>query len=277
MCTVQIYKLFANKKTFCKLFENNLQTFLKPTDFTSLMYNKKLIAFVATKKFDNAVTQISLDLSVSKGTVSSYLNGKIKASKNFLEKFANFYNIALSEIQDSDFEHEVTMLINDEVEETWTNKNGIKFLIYPDDSIKIEVAVLPFKAYASSEIECYFDENYTNREFSKIRFSVDKIGKGNYLGFISENESMNGGGINDTPGGAEILGREIGKHLWQNLHKNDYGFILMTVSNVCHKDIVNYNPETGMFTLHSRNPTEKDFEVSINDVYRIFNVIKRTF
>jgi hypothetical protein len=32
-----------------------------------------------------------------------------------------------------------------------------------------------------------------------------------------------------------------------------------------------------MFTLHSRNPQEEDFELSINDVYRIFSVIKRSF
>ncbi|WP_445453140.1 S24 family peptidase [Flavobacterium sp. 25HG05S-40] len=64
------------------------------------MYNKKLIAYVATLKFDNAVTQVSSDLEVSKGSVSSYLSGKIKASKNFLEKFGNFYNVDQSKLQD---------------------------------------------------------------------------------------------------------------------------------------------------------------------------------
>lgn len=44
-------------------------------------------------EFDNPVTQISKDLEYSKGTVSSYLNGKIKASKNFIEEFANFYKV----------------------------------------------------------------------------------------------------------------------------------------------------------------------------------------
>ena len=57
------------------------------------MYNKNLIEIVGGMEFDNPVTQISKDLEYSKGTVSSYLNGKIKASKNFIEEFANFYKV----------------------------------------------------------------------------------------------------------------------------------------------------------------------------------------
>lgn len=65
------------------------------------MYNRRLIDKVKKLNFDNPVTQIASDLDISKGTVSSYLNGNIKASKNFLEKFANFYNIDKNEIIDT--------------------------------------------------------------------------------------------------------------------------------------------------------------------------------
>jgi hypothetical protein len=65
------------------------------------MYNKNLIERVSIMKFDNPVTQISNDLQYSKGTVSSYLNGKIKASKNFIEDFANFYKLIKEELIDS--------------------------------------------------------------------------------------------------------------------------------------------------------------------------------
>ncbi|RKS00465.1 LexA family transcriptional regulator [Flavobacterium sp. 102] len=64
------------------------------------MYNKKLIEKVNSLEFDNSVTQIANDLKYSKGTVSSYLNGKIKASKNFIEEFANFYRIEKEELID---------------------------------------------------------------------------------------------------------------------------------------------------------------------------------
>lgn len=166
--------------------------------------------------------------------------------------------------------------IDEEIEE-FVNKNGIKFFEYPDGTTKIEVLKVPFDAYASY-LEAYNDEQKLHNEFPKATFTVDKVAKGNYMAFNTKNDSMNGGGIDDTPDKAEVLARELGRHLWNGgFHKNRYGFILMTKSAIFHKDIANYNKDTGMLTLSSRNPSVEDFEISINDVYRIFNVIKRTF
>lgn len=165
----------------------------------------------------------------------------------------------------------------DEETEIFTNKNGIRFFEYPDGTTKIEVLKIPFHAYASY-LEVYNDEEKLMNEFSTTTFTVDKVAKGNYVAFCTKNESMNGGGIYDTPGGAEVLAREIGRHLWKSgFHESKYGFILMTTQAIYHKDIKTYNPETGMILLSSRNPSEEDFEISINTIYRIFNVIKRTF
>lgn len=230
---------------------------------------------------------LAIKLGVDRRTVINYEKGeKIPDSKVKLFHFIfeNLNNEENINIASEPKENEYQKVKNDALEssmdqeiEVFTNKNNVKFLIFPDDTYKIEVSMIPFKAYASADIECYFDEDYKNKEFKKIQFSVDKIGKGNYLAFKSQNNSMNGGGIYDTPSGAEILAREIGRQYWTSLHKNELGFILMTKNAIRHKDIIKYNEETGMFTLHSRNPDEKDFEESINDVYKIFNVIKRTF
>ncbi|QHC84931.1 hypothetical protein AS589_09195 [Empedobacter brevis] len=167
-------------------------------------------------------------------------------------------------------------IISDSTVDILSNKNGNTYYIYEDNSIEIEVTFFPFSAYASY-VEAYFDESFIEKEFSTTRFKVDHVGKGFYLGFKTANESMNGGGLNDTPGGAEILGREIGRHLWDSFRHEKYGYILMTKKNIFHKDIIDYNKDTGKLLLHSRNPEEKDFEIDINDVYRIFNVIKRSF
>lgn len=229
------------------------------------------------KKLKLTQEELAKLLGVSKRTVINYEKGEVipETKSELLRKiFSESENEIPRKVK---YINDVVVLNTDEEIEVFRNKNGINFYLYPDDSIKIEVPVLPFEAYASSQIECYFDENYTNKEFNKINFSVDRIGKGVYLGFKTKNDSMNGGGLYDTPSGAEVLGREIGRHLWLSLHKNDYGFILMTKSSILHKDITSYNSDTGMFTLHSRNPLESDFEMSINDIYRIFNVIKRTF
>lgn len=72
------------------------------------MLNKKFIKKVNELKLKHPVTQISNDLKVSKGSVSSYLNGNIKASDAFIEKFANFYKISLEDLTDEDLIHEKT-------------------------------------------------------------------------------------------------------------------------------------------------------------------------
>lgn len=173
--------------------------------------------------------------------------------------------------------NDVEIANNDDEIEVFVNKNGIKFYEYPDGSTKIEVIKIPFDAYASY-LEAYNDEDKLHSEFSTATFTVDKVAKGNYLAFNIKNDSMNGGGINDTPSGAEVLAREVGRHLWKDgFHTPQYGFILMTKNAIYHKDIKDYDNETGLLTLSSRNKSEEDFQVSINDIYRIFNVIKRTF
>ncbi|WP_448607626.1 helix-turn-helix domain-containing protein [Paenimyroides ceti] len=176
-----------------------------------------------------------------------------------------------------DIKNEVIIKQNQDEKEIFLNKNGVKFFIYPDDSYEIEVIKVPFPAYATY-LEAYNDEEKLHNEFSTIRMSVDKIGKGYYMGFEIKNDSMNGGGIYDTPSGAEVLAREIGRHLWKSgFHKSKYGFILMTKNAIYHKDIKCYDDECGMLTLTSRDGITEEFEVSINDVFRIFNVIKRSF
>ncbi|MBB1150426.1 helix-turn-helix transcriptional regulator [Myroides sp. NP-2] len=168
-----------------------------------------------------------------------------------------------------------TDYLDDEVE-VFTNSNGNRFYLYPNGRIEIEVLKVPFPAYASY-IECYQDEMNCVNGFEYIRFKADHIAKGNYICFVSEGESMNGGMLDDTPGGSEILAREVGRQFWDNLHSTKYGLIFVTKSGIMHKDIGGYNKETGKFTLLSRNPEHKPFEYSANDVYQIFNVIKRSF
>lgn len=218
-------------------------------------------------------------IGVSRDTVINYEKGgaiptsKIKMLNNllFVEKneklgvgnSVNYFKTIEAVSKDIDSEIEI-----------FTNKNGVKFFEYPDGSTKIEVIKYPFSAYATI-IESFSDE-YKNAEFGKATFPVDKVAKGNYVAFTTKGESMNGGGIDDSPSGTDVLVRELGRQLWTSLHKSKYGFIIITTEGIYHKDLI-YNAETGMYTLSSRNPKFKPSEVSINDVIKIYTVIKRTF
>lgn len=168
--------------------------------------------------------------------------------------------------------------ISDNTVEVLTNTHGNKFYIQEDDRIVIEVLKIPFPAYASY-LEVSEDETrLLEDEFSNISFPVDHIGRGSYIAFEVKGDSMNGGGIDDTPDGADILCREIGRHLWTSgFRKTRYGSVLLTKTGIYHKDIVNYNENNGQITLESRNKECEPFQLNLNDVYKIYNVIKRSF
>lgn len=164
-----------------------------------------------------------------------------------------------------------------EPEVFYNERTNNKYLVYPDGTIRIEVLKVPFSAHASY-VECFDDEVKLNQEFSKITFKVDHIGRGKYLGFESKGDSMWNEGGYDTPSGSDILGRQVGRHLWLNgFHKSKYGFILITKKGIYHKDIEQKIDEDGNLLLSSRNPLTKPFKISINDVNEIYHVIKRTF
>lgn len=252
---------------------------------------------------DNSVVSSKKELAESLGiksnNMSDILAGRQNVGIDIVLKLCDLYSISVkyqlqgegemfadntdekeeivnevSVVNTSIFSHDNEYL--DEDVDVLVNTNGNKFYLYPNNRIEIEVLKVPFPAYASY-LECYQDEMSTINGFDFIRFKADHIAKGNYLAFVTEGESMNGGKLDDTPGGSEILAREIGRQFWDNLHTTKYGLVFVTKTGIMHKDIGGYNSETGMFTLLSRNKNHKPFEYPANDVYQIFNVIKRSF
>lgn len=159
------------------------------------------------------------------------------------------------------------------------NKNGNSFEELNDGSYVITVDEIPFEAHASY-LESLENPTYEGIEFPQVSFHVDKFGKGNYKAFKIKGDSMNGGMLDDTPDGASVLARELGRDHWQDgFNKTQYGWIIMCDCNIFHKDIVNLDLEKGTITCHSRNtsPEYSDFELELNTLKKIFKVVKRTF
>ncbi|WP_417444595.1 helix-turn-helix domain-containing protein [Joostella sp.] len=158
------------------------------------------------------------------------------------------------------------------------NSNGNEFEELPNGKYLLKAPKVPYTAYASF-IEVYKDEYEVNKEFGTSYFTVDKIGLGKYIAFTTGNDSMNGGGIYDTPGGAEVLGRELNKSHWKDgFKKNTYGWIIVCITGIFHKDIVGPNEE-GIINCVSRNksPEFPTFPLVLDDVHSVYKVIKRTF
>ena len=243
---------------------NNLELkkFRKKTGLNQKDFAKALdVHYRTIQKWESGETEISLKNE-------KHIFNTFESVPNSLEEPKSKYNKELLTKN--------VLISNDTEVDILQNKNGNTYYMYEDGSVEIEVLNLPFPAYASF-IQAYFDETQMMEELTTVRFAVDKVGKGNYMSFDIKGDSMNGGMLDDTPDGAKVLARELGKHLWQSFRPEKYGYILMTKDNIYHKDIVDYNPDNGKLTLHSRNPKCEDFTINLNDVYRIFYIIKRTF
>lgn len=145
----------------------------------------------------------------------------------------------------------------------------------------IQVPIIPLKAHAK-----YIDEFYDEAAditFQYTQMHVDSYGKGHYLAFQIDGDSMNGGLIDDTPNGAIVLAREIGQHLWRSgLHKSRLGHIIVTNNNIVFKDIIDFNKKEMKVTCRSRNKNYQDFDLYLGyredkETYarQVFKVIKR--
>jgi transcriptional regulator with XRE-family HTH domain len=159
-----------------------------------------------------------------------------------------------------------------------TNTNGNKFVQKEDGTYNVTVKLVPFDAY-SSYVETLEDVSIVH-EWEEVTFNVDQYGRGNYEAFRTKNDSMNGGRIDDTPSKSLVLARELNRQLWlDGFNHSQYGWIVVCKKSLMHKDITHLDKENGTITCHSRNgsPEYSDFELKLNDVYRIFKVIKRTF
>ncbi len=110
-------------------------------------------------------------------------------------------------------------------------------------------------------------------------FTVDKVGEGKHIAFTVKNDSMNGGMLDDTPSGAQVLAIELEKQHWQNkLTPTQYGWIIICETGIFHKDVDSPDAK-GNITCVSRNksPEFPKFSLSLNEVHSIYKVVKRTF
>lgn len=242
---------------------------MKSSDYQSNINNQLFHLALSRLNIRFPVAEIDRKTGAGKGNISNYIHNKKPISDNFLNNFITGFNLSLDELK--------VELANQE-KNTITPKNGLTFTEMSNGQFSVAVPLIPFEAhamYVSEQQDADFLEIYES-----ATFIVDKVGFGNYKAFKVRGDSMDGGGILDTQNDAIVLARELQKHHWlDGFRTNDYGWIIVTNHNILFKDITDFNKETGEITCHSRNssPEYSDFQLSLNDVYQIFKVIKRMF
>lgn len=248
---------------------------------------ERVIFFLKKKGFIKNMKDLAKKLDYNYSYLSEVKNKKVEFSEQLKTRLSKTFNIEfpIETVQKPDNLRYIKSSIEsnpveEQVEYFKTKNNEFRSF---RGLTAMKVPIVPMEAYAQ-----YIDEFYN--EAADITFEygwveVDSFGKGNYLQFKVSGDSMNGGLIDDTPHGAVVLAREIGRHLWTGgLYKSQYGHILITNSNILFKDIIDFDKEKGVITCHSRNksPEYTDFKLHLGErndgqpfVRQIFKVIKR--
>lgn len=109
----------------------------------------------------------------------------------------------------------------------------------------------------------------------KIPFVLDKEYKGEYLCFEVKGDSMDDESHQSYLEGDILLCRNIRKEYWKSkLHINKWDFVIVhKEKGIVVKRILKHNVEEGIITLHSFNDYYCDYDVHLNDVDKIFNIV----
>jgi transcriptional regulator with XRE-family HTH domain len=204
--------------------------------------------------------KFSASLGLKQGSYSDIERGRVKAlSESVLMLLKINYNINPKWVN-----NEIGSMF---LEKTSGNAKSL------DEFDYINVPLVPVRGKAGY-LAGYGDFEYLD-SLSSRQVIVDREYKGKYLCFEVDGDSMDDGTRESICDRDIVLGREVKRELWKNkLHIRDWNFIIVHRDGISIKRIIDHNLETNMITCHSLNPLYDDFELSLEDVVELYNLIK---
>lgn len=145
------------------------------------------------------------------------------------------------------------------------------------DIMFINVPLVPITARAG------YLNGYGDMEFIETlpTFPVitDKEYKGKYMVFEVSGDSMDNGKADSILDGDKILCREVKRELWRDkLHfKKWYFLIVHKTEGIIVKQIINHDVKNCVITCHSLNSLYEDYNINLDDVLELYNVINVVF
>lgn len=154
----------------------------------------------------------------------------------------------------------------------------LRSLDYPNAAVKIiqqfvNVPIVQVRAVAGY-IHGYGDHEYIE-SLPTIPVIADRNYNGKYLCFECDGDSMDNGSRESICDKDIVLCRELKTDRWDHkLHFKNWYFIIVHANGVNVKQITDHNIEKGTITCHSLNPLYEDFDLNLEDVFELYNVVK---
>lgn len=223
-------------------------------------------------------TEASKILGVSRQSVYQYFksrNLEIQTVKAIIDKF----NTNTEEVFGvKDIPSQSNAKIIGEIPE-YNPDEDTKFIELRPGWYKMRIPVVPEYARAG------YLAGYADREFLDTlpmhEPIVDKYHRGRYMAFEVTGDSMDDDSKRSVPHGSIVTAREIKRELWRSkfhTHRYPYYVIIHKTDGILIKEMIKHDTENGVITLHSLNEDKEqypDFDVHLDDVQQIFNVVKK--
>ncbi|MBB2148840.1 LexA family transcriptional regulator [Pedobacter gandavensis] len=238
---------------------------------------EKFKEFLKTRNI--SVIKAAEMLGVSRNTVYQYF-GSSSLTRETVINIITHFNTTEEEVFGiiSKKPYENARIIGELPEE---NPENTRFIEISPGRYRMSVPLVEYQAKAGYLME-YADHTFIE-ELPRHEITVSKYHRGKYIAFEVDGDSMDDGTINSIPDGCIITCREIKRDLWQSkLHTHKYpNWVFVHRSKgVVVKQIKSQDLDTGVILLHSLNPNKDlypDYEIHLDDVLQIFNVVKREF
>lgn len=237
---------------------------------------EKFKEFLKRKKIK--VVDAAKTLGVARNTIYQYFDSD-NLERETVRKIITLFNTSESEVFNISItqSQENARLIGEMPE--YNIDDDTKFIEIRPGWYKMRIPVVPEYATAG------YLGGYSDPEFIESlpmhEPIVDKYYKGRYMAFEVVGDSMDDDSKKSIPHGSIVTGREIKRDLWRSrfhTHRYPYYVIVHNTEGITVKEIVKHDTDGGIITLHSLNPDKQsypDFDVFLDDVKQIFNVVKK--
>jgi len=225
----------------------------------------KRLEYLIDKKGITAY-ELSSSTGISQSTLSRIINKGSKPNLKNSEALAKYFHITKDWLINGSTEKED---LSQYAEVNEPSSNYLK-----SESLSImQVPLVNQYAYAGY-MSGLADTEYIET-LPKIPFVLDKEYKGEYLCIEVKGDSMDDESHQSYLEGDILLCRNIRKEYWKSkLHINKWDFVIVhREKGIVVKRIVKHDVEQGIITLHSFNDYYSDYDVHLNDVDQILNIV----
>lgn len=251
-----------------------IHLFSKPYMMAQQTENERVKIIVSVLRKEGKIkndSEVATALGYSRSSISEILNGSAGVSRKFIDKLCAYYGVHdryITEGKPPKFKSELI-----EQKQPTIAEPAARYLP-AGERVFMTVPLVNQYAYAGY-LSGWADVEYIDI-LPRVPFIVDKEYKGNYMCFEVRGDSMNDGSIDSYIAGDLALCREINRPHWQSkLHINQWDFIIIhKTEGILLKRIIAHDTVRGMIKLHSLNALYEDFEIALDDVAQLFNVVK---